>query len=87
MAGRRARARPPIEQVFGSVLRTLREERGLSQEQLGNEAGSGRTYISQLERGEKGPSLKTVFRLAPHLGVPPSEIVRLVESEIGPAGP
>jgi transcriptional regulator with XRE-family HTH domain len=63
-------SRPTFEQVVGGVLRSIRTERGLSQERLGNESGSGRTYISQLERGERGPSLKTVFRLSRTLGVP-----------------
>ena len=71
-----------LEQVFGQVLRSVREERGLSQEQLGQAAESGRTYISQLERGEKGPSLKMVFRLARHLGTSPAEIVRRVQGSI-----
>jgi transcriptional regulator with XRE-family HTH domain len=69
-----------LEQAFASVLRELRHERGLSQERLGLESGSGRTYISQLERGEKTPSLKMIFRLAPPLGVRPGEIVRRVEA-------
>jgi len=64
------------------VLRKIREEQGLSQERLGQESGSGRTYISQLERGEKGPSLKTVFKLAAQLGCSPSEIIRRVETAL-----
>jgi len=52
----------------------------MSQERLGHDAGSGRTYISQLERGEKGASLKTIFKLATQLEVSPSEIVRRVEA-------
>jgi transcriptional regulator with XRE-family HTH domain len=80
MAGRTRS--PQVDEAFGVVLRSLRLDRGLSQEQLGNDSTSGRTYISELERGEKGASLKTVFRLAPHLGVSPAELVGLVESEI-----
>jgi len=75
---RRAR-RPSIEQATGGALRSLRTRRGLSQEALGHEIRSGRTYISQLERGERGPSLKMLFRLSPALDSTPSEIVRRVE--------
>lgn len=50
-----------LEQIFGEELRKLREEKGLSQEKLGFESGYHRTYISQLERGQKSPSLKTLF--------------------------
>jgi transcriptional regulator with XRE-family HTH domain len=68
-----------IAEVFGQVLRELREERNLSQEQLGFESGYHRTYISLLERGKKNPSLKAVFRLASSLKISPSEIIRRVE--------
>ncbi len=71
-----------VDEAFGRVLRELRQEAGLSQEALGHEAGSGRTYLSQLERGQRGASLKTVFRLAEVLGVSPAEMVGLVEAEL-----
>lgn len=78
MAARARGRRLTIEQAFGRVLRTLREERGISQERLGHDSGSGRTYISQLERGEKGPSLKMVFRLSKALRVVPADFVERV---------
>ena len=53
-----------LEQIFGEELRKIREEKGLSQEQLGFESDYHRTYISQLERGEKNTSLKAVFRIS-----------------------
>lgn len=71
-----------VDLAFGVVLRSLREERGLSQEQLGLETGAGRTFVSQLERGVKGSSLKTLFRLADFLDVAPSEVVLRVEREL-----
>ena len=68
-----------LEQVFGEELRKIREEKGLSQEQLGFESEYHRTYISQLERGEKNTSLKAVFRISKALGIKPSELVSKVE--------
>jgi len=71
-----------IEKFFGQVLQQLRKERGLSQEELGFESGYHRTYISQLERGKKSPSLQTIFQLAKALKVEPSEIVERVQTII-----
>jgi len=68
-----------LERLFGRMLQELRTERGLSQEKLGFESNYHRTYISQLERGQKNPSLKAIFRLAEALGVKPSQMVRHVE--------
>lgn len=68
-----------LEQVFGEELRKIREEKGLSQEQLGFDSDYHRTYISQLERGQKSTSLKAVFRIAQALGVKPSELIARIE--------
>lgn len=51
----------------------------LSQEELGFESGYSRTYVGELERGEKTPSFKTVLDLANALKIPASEMVRRVE--------
>jgi transcriptional regulator with XRE-family HTH domain len=70
------------EEAFGKVLREIRQEHSLSQEELGFESGYHRTYISLLERGRKSPSLNTLFQLAAALGVSPSQIVRRTEARI-----
>ena len=71
------------EKVFGRILQAIRDKRSLSQEQLGFESGYHRTYISLLERGQKSPSLNTIFQLAMALKVRPSEILRRVELQVG----
>ena len=71
-----------LERLFGQVLQQLRHKRGLSQEELGFESNYHRTYISQLERGQKNPSLKAIFRLARVLGIRPSEMIRRIESRM-----
>ena len=70
------------EEAFGKVLREIRHEHSLSQEELGFESGYHRTYISLLERGKKSPSLNTVFQLGAALGVSPSEILRRTEARV-----
>lgn len=67
------------EETFGRVLRELRQQRGLSQEALAHESGAHRTYISFLERGQKSPTLRTIFAIAAVLEIRPSDLVRLVE--------
>ncbi|MGA8151491.1 MAG: helix-turn-helix transcriptional regulator [Terriglobales bacterium] len=65
--------------AFGTVLRRLREQCGDSQEGFAHRAGYHRTYIGQLERGEKSPSLSALFNIAHAFGMRPSEVVRQVE--------
>lgn len=76
------KAERSIEQLFGEALRKIRLSNNMSQEALGFESGYHRTYISLLERGKKGPSLKTIFQLADVLNIKPSEIIKIIESNI-----
>jgi transcriptional regulator with XRE-family HTH domain len=69
-----------IEKIFGEELQKIRKEKGLSQEQLGFESGYHRTYISQLERGIKSPSLKTIFRISEALKIQPSKFIQRIET-------
>jgi len=73
--------------AFGKVLKRLRNERGITQERLAQESGYHTTYISQIERGLKNPSLLTVFRVAQVLGVLPHLLIRSTEEEIAQSPP
>jgi transcriptional regulator with XRE-family HTH domain len=64
---------------FARVLRKKRSKLGISQEALAHEADLHRTYISQLERGMKSPSLSTIAALAYALDVRPYELVKAAE--------
>jgi transcriptional regulator with XRE-family HTH domain len=61
--------------AFGAVLKRHRATRGLTQEQLAWETKIERGFISELERGLKGPSLLTILRLARALDVEPGILV------------
>ena len=68
-----------LEKAFGEELQKAREKSGLTQEKLGFESGYHRTYISQLERGQKSPTLKAVAKIANALGLKASDLVACVE--------
>ena len=57
----------------------MREERSLSQEQLGQLADVHRTYIGKVERGEKDISIRTAAKLAAALGTRLSLIIGALE--------
>lgn len=67
---------------FGLVLRDLRKDAGLSQEQLGFEAGLQRNYISELELGLKQPSVTTLFKLSKALKVKPEKFTKLIANNL-----
>jgi transcriptional regulator with XRE-family HTH domain len=70
-----------LEKSFGKIIQQLRQHLKLSQEELGFKSGYHRTYISQLERGIKSPSLKTIFNLAKALDITPSELIHRVQCD------
>lgn len=70
-----------IDQAIANVLRELREEKGLSQEQLSFDAELHRTYISQLERGLKSVTVKTLLRITIVLGVDLHVFIKKVSDE------
>ena len=57
-----------ILREFGARVRSVREGRGWTQEQLAGEAGLDRTYIGGVERGERNLALLNVNKLAVALG-------------------
>lgn len=65
-------------QRLAALIRTLRKERGLSQETLAERAGLHRNSISLIERGESQPTVDTLFRLADGLGISAVELVERI---------
>jgi transcriptional regulator with XRE-family HTH domain len=57
-----------LNEAFGEVIREWRIKKGLTQEQLSFKAKLHRTYISDLERGRKSPTLDVIDSLASALG-------------------
>jgi len=58
-----------INDEVGFNIRRIREERGLSQEELATLAGLHRAYVGQIERGEKNIGLKNLEKIAKALDV------------------
>jgi transcriptional regulator with XRE-family HTH domain len=65
--------------AFGRALREVREQRGLSQDKLALECGLDRTYVSGVERGERNPSLGSIFKLVDELNVSLADLFRRME--------
>ncbi|HEU0300146.1 MAG TPA: helix-turn-helix transcriptional regulator [Longimicrobium sp.] len=67
--------------AIGPVLRSLRQQRGLSQEDLAAKAGMHRNYIGGIERGEKSPTINSVSRILAALGVTWTELGKALDGE------
>jgi transcriptional regulator with XRE-family HTH domain len=77
-----ATAKSTLREAFSRVLRSLRQEAGISQEELAHRSGLHRTYISQLERGLKSPSLDALESLARALEQRPHLLIKAAEDSL-----
>ena len=75
----------PFRRHLASVIMERRQRLGLSQEDLAQRAKLHRTYISDVERGERNISVESLRRLAIALGTPMWQILKSAEDEIGEA--
>lgn len=57
------------KEYIGKKIKEYRKIKDLTQENLGEKAGLHYTYIGQVERGEKEPSLKSLIKIANAFGV------------------
>jgi transcriptional regulator with XRE-family HTH domain len=66
---------------LGERVRSLREKRGLSQEDLAHETGFGRSFMSAIERGKKDVRISTLVKLATIFKVSLSQLLRGIDEE------
>ncbi|WP_145657625.1 helix-turn-helix domain-containing protein [Bradyrhizobium stylosanthis] len=62
-----------LRQLFATNLRRLRHSRSISQEQLANDAGIDRAYVSRVERAVTYVGLEIIGKLSTILDVEPAE--------------
>lgn len=65
-----------LARTLGMNVRRYRKERGLSQEELAETVELAVTYVGQIERGVRNPTLKVVEDLARALGVKPLDLLQ-----------
>lgn len=68
--------------IVGEVIARFRNKKGLTQEVLSGLSDIGRTHLSAIERGERKPTLETLYRISCALDINMSDIVIAIEEEI-----
>ena len=64
-----------VVQLLGANVRHHRKLKGMTQERLALDAGMERSYVSDLERGMRNPSVRALGRLAEALGLEPKSLL------------
>jgi transcriptional regulator with XRE-family HTH domain len=69
-----------LPRVFGKVIKELRINKKISQEKLALESDIDRTYISDIEKGERNVSLLIIDRLAKALQISLNDLFKKIEN-------
>ena len=69
-----------INTQLGMRIRYLRKQKGLSQEDLALDSGVNKNYLSDLERGERNPTIVVLEKIAASLGVTLSTLFKGIQS-------
>jgi transcriptional regulator with XRE-family HTH domain len=71
-----------VRVLVGERIRSLRKERGWSQEELGEKADLHHTYVGAVERGEKNASIDTLDKIADALGIEMVDLFTLTKGQV-----
>ncbi len=69
-----------MRKIVGENVRHARLSAGMTQEMLSERSGFSQQYLSDLERGERNPTIVTIFEIAQALGVSHESLVRSGEN-------
>ena len=68
--------------IVGETIAHFRKSKKISQEVLSGLADIGRTHLSAIERGERKPTLETLYKISCALEVKMSDIIKEIENRI-----
>lgn len=68
--------------IVGNVIKQFRKQKGISQEVLSGLSDIGRTHLSAIERGERKPTLETLYRICVALNIKMSDVVKEIEKDL-----
>jgi transcriptional regulator with XRE-family HTH domain len=58
-----------MRKLVGQNVRRIRQQRGMTQEQLSETSGFTQQYLSGLESGRRNPTIVSIYQIATALGV------------------
>jgi transcriptional regulator with XRE-family HTH domain len=64
-----------MRKLVGRNVKRIRQEKGLTQEQLAELSGFSQQYIGGLEQGPRNPTIVSLYELATALGISHMELV------------
>lgn len=69
-------------EIVGRAIASFRKKKGISQEVLSGLADIGRSHLSAIERGERKPTLETLYRICVALDIKMSTVIQKIEQDL-----
>ena len=69
-------------EIVGRAIAFFRKKKGISQEVLSGMADIGRSHLSAIERGERKPTLETLYRICSALDIKMSTVILKLEEDL-----
>lgn len=64
-----------VLEKFGEKVQKVRKSKGISQEGLASMLSMHRTYIGMIERGERNPTIRTLYKISKALKISSSDLL------------
>lgn len=68
--------------IVGETIAEIRKRKSISQDVISGLAGVGRTHLSAIERGERKPTLETLYRLSIAFDMKMSDLIVEIEKKL-----
>ena len=71
-----------IQEVCGSVIKKIRTQKGMTQEELAWKCDVDKVFIYRIESGINQPTITTLFKISEGLGIDCSFLIKEVEKDL-----
>jgi transcriptional regulator with XRE-family HTH domain len=71
-----------IQEICGSVIKKIRLQKGITQEELAWKCEVDKVFIYRIESGINQPTITTLFKLSSGLNISCSDLIKAIENEI-----
>ena len=71
-----------INEIVGINLKKFRNEKGLTLDQVAEQAGVSKSMVGEIERGTKSPTISTLWKICNGINIPFSELMKMEDEDV-----
>lgn len=71
-----------INEIVGINLKKFRNEKGLTLDQVAEQAGVSKSMVGEIERGTKSPTISILWKICNGINIPFSELMKIEDEDV-----